>query len=47
MSRSTHLQDELLKTATPLAVETRYGRVKGGRAENGAAVFLGRDRPIR
>ncbi|KAI0084081.1 carboxylesterase [Irpex rosettiformis] len=41
MTRSSHLQDELLATGTSVSVETlRYGRIKGGRAENGAAVFL-------
>ena len=42
-----HLQDELAKTATPVTVETRFGEVRGGRAANGAAAFLGNvGRPI-
>ena len=36
-----HLQEELVKTATPVTVETRFGPVRGGRAANGAAAFLG------
>jgi hypothetical protein len=36
-----HLQEELIKTDTPVIVETRHGPVRGGRAANGAAAFLG------
>ena len=36
-----HLQEELVNTATPLTVETRFGSVRGGRAANGAVAFLG------
>ena len=36
-----HIQEELIKTSTPITVETRYGSVRGGRAANGAAAFLG------
>ncbi|KAJ6485803.1 Alpha/Beta hydrolase protein [Mycena sanguinolenta] len=35
----THLHDEL-KTSPRIQVETKYGRITGGRAANGAAVFL-------
>lgn len=40
MSR-VHLQEELLQSDARVTVETRYGSVRGGRAANGAAVFLG------
>ncbi|KAJ7027900.1 Alpha/Beta hydrolase protein [Mycena alexandri] len=36
---ATHLHDELLKSAR-IDVETQYGKLTGGRATNGAAVFL-------
>jgi hypothetical protein len=36
-----HLQEELIETDTPVTAETRYGPVRGGRAANGAAAFLG------
>ncbi|EKM58177.1 uncharacterized protein PHACADRAFT_252281 [Phanerochaete carnosa HHB-10118-sp] len=35
-----HLQEELIKSSTPVTVETRFGPVRGGRAANGAATFL-------
>jgi hypothetical protein len=38
---STHLSEELAKTATPVQVVTPFGPLKGGRVQNGAAVFLG------
>lgn len=45
MSATVHLQDELLEAQSKeVAVDTRYGRVRGGRAKNGCAVFLGRCR---
>lgn len=37
-----HLHDELIASSARLTVDTRYGKVIGGRASNGAAVFLGR-----
>lgn len=36
-----HLQDELAQTQASVVVQTRFGPIKGGRALNGAAVFLG------
>ncbi|KAJ7807259.1 Alpha/Beta hydrolase protein [Mycena olivaceomarginata] len=36
---ATHLHDEL-KTSPRIDVETKYGKLTGGRATNGAAVFL-------
>ena len=36
-----HLQDELARSADRVTVETQFGPVTGGRALNGAAVFLG------
>lgn len=36
-----HLQEELLASSDPISVPTRYGPVTGGRALNGARVFLG------
>jgi carboxylesterase type B len=35
-----HLHDELASSTARVAVETRYGKVIGGRASNGTAVFL-------
>ncbi|KAJ4476408.1 Alpha/Beta hydrolase protein [Lentinula edodes] len=35
-----HLHDELIASSARLTVDTRYGKVIGGRASNGAAVFL-------
>ncbi|KAJ3849991.1 Alpha/Beta hydrolase protein [Lentinula lateritia] len=35
-----HLHDELIASSARLTVVTRYGKVIGGRASNGAAVFL-------
>ncbi|CAL1698757.1 unnamed protein product [Somion occarium] len=35
-----HLQEELLASSDPISVPTRYGPVTGGRALNGARVFL-------
>ncbi|KAH9836085.1 carboxylesterase [Rhodofomes roseus] len=35
-----HLQDELIKSADRITVQTQFGPIKGGRAANGAAVFL-------
>lgn len=35
-----HLQEELVKSATLVTVETRFGQIRGGRAANGAAAFL-------
>lgn len=40
MSR-IHIQDELLQSAERVVVHTAYGSITGGRAANGAAVFLG------
>lgn len=37
-----HLHDELAQTEARVVVETRFGPVTGGRAKNGAAVFLGK-----
>jgi len=39
---SIHLHDELAQTHERVAVKTRFGLVTGGRARNGAAVFLGK-----
>ncbi|KAJ7272575.1 Alpha/Beta hydrolase protein [Mycena haematopus] len=36
---ATHLHDEL-RTSHRIQVETKYGKITGGRATNGAAVFL-------
>lgn len=36
-----HLHDELASNPARVIVPTRYGNVTGGRASNGAAVFLG------
>jgi len=36
-----HLPAELARVNKPVQVETRYGRVTGGTAATGAAVFLG------
>jgi hypothetical protein len=42
MSENLHLHDELaLLPPVPFVVNTRYGAVRGRRARNGAAVFLG------
>ncbi|KAF9075391.1 Alpha/Beta hydrolase protein [Rhodocollybia butyracea] len=38
-----HLHDELASNSARVEVETRYGKVIGGRASNGTAVFLGAD----
>ena len=35
------LQDDLSRSTERVSVVTRYGPVTGGRASNGAAVFLG------
>ncbi|KIK65101.1 hypothetical protein GYMLUDRAFT_39488 [Collybiopsis luxurians FD-317 M1] len=35
-----HIHDELALSPARVTVETRYGKVTGGRASNGAAVFL-------
>ncbi|KAJ3830506.1 Alpha/Beta hydrolase protein [Lentinula raphanica] len=35
-----HLHDELLSNSSRVTVDTRHGKVVGGRASNGAAVFL-------
>src|ERR1700729_1085116 len=37
----THLGEELSKNAARVVVSTKYGQVKGGRAVNGAVIFLG------
>ncbi|KAL0572346.1 hypothetical protein V5O48_009617 [Marasmius crinis-equi] len=37
---NTHLHDELRQSDERVVVETKYGTVKGGRAVNGAGVFL-------
>jgi hypothetical protein len=37
----SHLHDELAANSTRVTVETAFGPVTGGRASNGAAVFLG------
>lgn len=36
-----HLQEELARSTDRVTVQTRFGPVTGGRALNGAAVFLG------
>lgn len=36
-----HLQEELARSVDRVTVQTRFGPVTGGRALNGAAVFLG------
>lgn len=36
-----HLHDELAKNPARITVETTHGKITGGRAINGAAVFLG------
>ncbi|KAH9939944.1 carboxylesterase [Amylocystis lapponica] len=40
MAESQHLPAELLKSADRVVVQTQYGSIKGGRALNGAAIFL-------
>ncbi|KAF9528954.1 carboxylesterase [Crepidotus variabilis] len=40
MPEGTHLHDELAKSGARVTVDTVYGPVKGGRAANGAVVFL-------
>ena len=37
-----HLQDELAKSQASVTIQTQYGPITGGRALNGAAVFLGK-----
>ena len=36
-----HLSEELASTEEKVSVQTRYGEVTGGKAENGAIAFLG------
>lgn len=36
-----HIQDELVASPARVTVQTRYGPVTGGKAKNGAIVFLG------
>lgn len=36
-----HLSEELASTGERVSVQTRYGKVTGGKAENGAFAFLG------
>jgi hypothetical protein len=43
---SIHLHDELAQTHEKVVVKTRFGPVTGGRARNGAAVFLGKGLPV-
>ena len=38
---SVHLQDEIARDPDRITVNTQFGPVKGGRAANGASVFLG------
>ena len=40
-----HLQDEIARNPERITVDTQFGPVKGGRAANGASVFLGRHPP--
>lgn len=40
MSR-VHLQEEILRSPERVVVNTQYGPVRGGRAANGAQVYLG------
>lgn len=40
MSR-VHLQEELAQSGAKVTVETQHGTIRGRRAANGAAVFLG------
>lgn len=37
-----HLSEELAQTGARVQVKTRFGVVTGGKAENGAVVFLGK-----
>jgi len=37
-----HLSEELSRMKTRVSVNTKYGKVTGGRALNGTAVFLGK-----
>lgn len=41
MSGVLHLHDELVNNPERFTVETAFGRVIGGRAKNGSAIFLG------
>ncbi len=36
-----HLHEELASNAARVTVETKFGKITGGRASNGAVVFLG------
>ena len=38
-----HLHDELAQNSARVSVDTPYGPVIGGRAANGAVIFLGTD----
>lgn len=39
---AVHLHEELAQNPARVLVETRYGTIRGGRAANGAAIFLGK-----
>lgn len=41
MQHQVHLSEELKQTGIRVTVTTRFGKVTGGRAWNGAATFLG------
>lgn len=41
MPQQVHICEELKQTRKRLSVTTRFGKITGGRALNGAAVFLG------
>jgi len=41
MTVHTHLHDELAQNPSRVTIDTVFGPVAGGRATNGAAVFLG------
>ena len=38
---AVHLHEERAENPVRVSVETRYGLIRGGRAANGCAVFLG------
>jgi len=41
MVEGTHLHDELAKNPVRVTVQTPFGPVVGGRANNGSVIFLG------
>ena len=43
----THLHEELAQSTELVSVQTHHGAIRGRRATNGAAVFLGKRHLIR